>query len=306
VSIFLRKFLLFCAAPALLFLGLLFLALAVPGRPPVVVFDRPIHTVIVGDSHCQCAVDDAVLPGVANLSLNSEGYIFSHAKLQLLFQQHPGIGTVFLGFSFHNLSSYYDDYIWGKQSGAVVRRYAALLTGAEKAALLRRNPAILVAFSLGLLPAWMAPGGTDGAPFIGAFEPVDTGKPLNTKSMLKRIRSQYYAGNHVAAFSILNRIYLVKIAQLCRAKGKRLVLLNTPLNEIYRSHIPPGYPEEYDALVRACGVEVVDFHDVTLPDDCFLPDGDHVNSRGARRVTEYLADYLREVPPAGGHESARE
>lgn len=301
---FLRNFFQFCAGGALLILGLLFTVLAIDGRPPPVILNNSVTTVVVGDSHIQCAVDDSALPGVVNLSMDSEGYIFSYAKLRYLLQQNPGIEKVILGCGPHNFSSYYEEGIWGEKSGPVLRRYTELLTPGERAEIILRNPCTLKDLSRGISSARFASFTPDGrVRFIGAFEAMNTGKPTDEASILKRIRSQFYIGEKVVSFSVIQRRYLDKIVQLCREQGKTLILLGTPLHEIYRSHVPPAYQAHYDAVVRTTDAEMVDFHDMVLPGSSFLPDGDHVNSRGAQQVTEYLARYLRGLSLAERAES---
>jgi hypothetical protein len=299
---FLHKTLLFGAGPALVSIGLL-----LTDRSPPFTMDCSIDTIIIGDSHCQCAIDDAHLFGVTNLSMNSEGYLFSYAKLRFLLQDNPGIKIVLVGFSFHNLSSYYDEYLWGRQSQVPVRRYAQLLTISEKSALIIRSPDTVVSLLRGSLPTWIpAEESNPRLPFLGAFEPINTEKPLNKESMLGRARYQYYAGNNVAAFSVFNRRYLDKIVQLCREQEKRLIFLNTPLHATYRDLVPDIYKTEYESLRQSYGVEVIDFHDLALSDDCFLPDGDHVNSLGAQRVTDYLARATSRMRQEGVRDFSRQ
>src|SRR6266513_3653769 len=78
--------------------------------------DPEVKTIIIGDSHIELGINDHLLPDCINISESGEAFMFSYAKLQALLKHHPQIKTVFIGCSFHNLSSYYDNRMFGELS----------------------------------------------------------------------------------------------------------------------------------------------------------------------------------------------
>lgn len=294
MKLFLQRVMLFCAGPVAVFLILAALA-----RPPVNPLVDTIHTVVIGDSHAQCAVDDSHLPGVANLAASSESYLFSYAKLRHLFRQPPPIHTVLLDISYHSFSSCYEDFIWGTYSKTILVQYARLFRMSERAMIVRHDRNSSISLLRGMLPlsassffhpqTFRLPGG---------YVAKDTDVPLNDYSIRHRIQFHYFQNGQVLPLSAFNQYWLERIVQLCRQNGVRLVLLSTPLHPAYRDLVPPLHRAACDNWIKDSGLEIVDLRNLSLPDDCFLPDGDHVNPRGAQIVTDHLADFFRPPPPA--------
>ena len=56
------------------------------------------------------------------------------------------------------------------------------------------------------------------------------------------------------------------------------------------STIPKKYKDEYKEILKKFNLPVIDFLDLNLSDDHFLPDGDHLNSKGALLATKYFAE----------------
>ena len=289
---FLQHVMLFCTGPIAVFLILAALA-----PPPAIPLPDTIHTVVIGDSHAQCAVDDSRLPGVANLAAASESYLISHAKLRFLFREHPSIRTVLLDIGYHSLSTATEYQTWGPPSKPMLRRYARLLTFPEMASVVRHHPDAVLSFIRGTLPPRIALRNSPFHPMEwGGFFPKDTDQPLTPETIAWRIWGHFSDGSTPRRLSAFNQYWLERIVRLCRQNGVRLVLLSTPLHRAYRDQVPPFYRTACDDWIRNSGLEIVDLRHLPLPDDAFLPDGDHVNPRGAQIVTEHLAGVL--CPPA--------
>ena len=82
-----------------------------------------ITTIFIGDSHIQTAINDSLIENSINISTTAESYYFSYYKLQRYLPANPQIKRIYLGFSYHNFSNYYEDYISGKHSVNVSSGY---------------------------------------------------------------------------------------------------------------------------------------------------------------------------------------
>ena len=54
------------------------------GRSSFTLPDK-VNTLILGDSHVECGLDDSILTGTANVSQSGEAYLYAYAKACLLY-----------------------------------------------------------------------------------------------------------------------------------------------------------------------------------------------------------------------------
>lgn len=91
------------------------------------------------------------------------------------------------------------------------------------------------------------------------------------------------------------RVYFLKLIRLCKKNGIKLVVVNMPTREGYKSLIPNGLrglcPKETYDLARAAGVEVIDLDRNLLQATDYIDLG-HLNERGAVKLNVLLADEL--------------
>lgn len=253
--------------------------------------DPNINTVFLGDSHVQYAVNDHLLPNGINLAQDSESFIFSFYKLHAILENNPGIGKIYLGFGYHSLSSYYDDYIDGKFSKDIAARYFFILPDKEKAYFLNQNSRergvfFSRIFSNSFKTLFVKPTNLS---FLGKYQNPFKSTSASRGSMDKRAIQQYYLNDTIRSFSKVNIDYLQKIIELCKIKNVELVILNTPLHPYYKNKIPARFIDMYRELVNKNGLRVIDFSSLILSDSCFIPDGDHVSEKGATLTTTYLS-----------------
>ncbi len=253
---------------------------------------KTTHTLITGDSHVQCALVTEQARGVRNVAVDSEGYLYSLQKLKKILAVNPQIKTVILGLSYHNLSDYYDTYMIGKEARHILPRYIDLFSYSELLDLIRANPKLL-------RPALEKFFRLNHDPYayIGKYINSETGKKrFRQEVMESRVRSQFYEGNRVRGISKVNIAYLQRIVALCKLQKITLVFIKTPLHPAYRNKIPKPHVNAYDKLIKCLDLPVIDFSGLELADDDFLPDGDHVNAKGALITTEhFLAHYPSEL-----------
>lgn len=286
LNTFFRKTVLFLAAP----IGLLLLALLALDRSNRSFFDGfkvapKVTTLYAGDSHIEQCINDKLMARSLSIAQTAEALYFSYFKIEKLLENNPSIDTLFLGFSYHSLSDYYDGFVFGEDSPHLAARYFFILPNSEKAKFLLHNSDNLALFLKNILR-----DGKDKA-FLGGFENGFPNTAASQKSMDKRIAFQYFKNGKLNGFSELNLASLDKIAQLCREKKVELVLLNTPLHPYYKSKVPAEYLQKYESVIHDRQLKVVAFEGLELADSCFIPDGDHVSERGAILATKYMEDF---------------
>ncbi len=249
------------------------------------------ESVIVGDSHPAWAINDTAIPGLRNISLNAEGYKYTYAKLQHLLRTDPGVKRIYLGFSYHNLSSYFDEYVTGPTFRFFASRYLAVLAPADLLELAWNSPRHVPDLLTGLIREGFPPGVRGTCQLYGRFSEEPMTGEFDFSTMERRIAEQYYLDGKVRGESAQNVRYLEKIVELARSHGVQLVLLDTPLHTEYEKRVPAEFRERYTRFIEKHGLEVFDFRDLSLSASDFLPDGDHTNFRGAALASRRFAEY---------------
>jgi hypothetical protein len=255
--------------------------------------DPGVDSVIVGDSHTAWAIDAAGIAGVQNVSHNAEGYKYTYGKLRHLLNSEPGVRRVYLGFSYHNLSSYYDDYIVGPTFRFFVERYLSILSLADYAELAKNDVEHVTELFSSVVRNGLSSAVRGECALYGRFADEPMTAVFNLASTEKRIGEQYFEHGMVRGESGLNVEYLDKIVRLAGEAGVELVVLNTPLHPEYLRRVPQEFREAYERYVRDYGLPVFDFSDLLLTDAEFLPDGDHTNHRGAALTSRRFAEFHR-------------
>ena len=76
-----------------------------------------------------------------------------------------------------------------------------------------------------------------------------------------------------------------EIIALCKSNNKELIIFNTPLHPYYRSKLPAEYINKFNSITETYDLKVIDLSSLSLEDDCYIPDGDHVSEKGSLLVT---------------------
>jgi hypothetical protein len=245
-----------------------------------------VNTLFIGDSHIMQGINDSMIPNSINLSLNSESYYYSYYKIKAIVTNNPSIKNIFLGFSYHCLSSYYEDQEFGKYSKDVSTTYFFIMPFSEQIRLIAVNYSELPAFFRNMLIKGLYPS------YLGKYQNDFKRTCAQDSSMDKRILFQFYKSGNVTQFSTINLYYLNKIVTYCRHQKINLTLLNTPEHTYYKKKIPLQFINKYNQVVSKYRIPVIDFHELDLSDSCFIPDGDHVSEKGAMIISKKLKELL--------------
>lgn len=295
---FIKKTLIFIFIPVIItLLGLVYLNYSIEKKHTV---KSNISTVFIGDSHIQLAINDSVIPKSKNIANSSESFYFSYYKLKLLLENNNSIKRVYLGVSFHSLSNYYDKFINGDYSSSISPKYFFKLTPIEQARLIYWNKKNFCSFmreviKSGILQIYNKNYAHLNEGYSNQFREtlaVDS-------SMDKRLLFQYYDNNKLNSFSEINIHYLNKIIALCKKTDVHLIIINTPLHSYYYKKIPKEYKEKLTEIIKINQLDYVDLSNLELSDNCFIPDGDHLSSLGAEKISVKIKEIEHERTTKG-------
>ncbi len=240
----------------------------------------------MGDSHVMQAIQDAVIPQSLNISTTGESYIFTYYKLKRILDLGLDIEEVYLGYSYHNLSSYYDALIDGEKSiHAGSKRFYFLSPAGMLEFLYLNYGKTGVLLSNSLKQIYEVDDYVEIRKYVGCFLNEFSMVSVIDSSVNKRIQSQYYTTFGLRAKSNNNLKYLKKIAELCKEREIDLVLFNTPLHQSYINRVPKYYKDLYAIQLKELDIPVIDLSQMELNAADYIPDGDHVSVKGAYLTT---------------------
>ena len=246
-----------------------------------------INDLYMGDSHVQYAINDSILINSKNLAAASEAYFFTYYKLKLLLKSNPNIRKIYLGYSYHNLSKYYDDFVFGKFSEYISPTYFYILPFEDQIKMLNYNRNKLSPYLKGTLKVGIKIL-LNKSPLIDGYQNNFTKVTAVKKIMDERLLVQYYNNENLNEFSSFNISNLNKIIELCKSYNIELVLLNTPLNTYYKSKLPIEYINMFNKILNSNKLKLIDFNNLQLPDSFYIPDGDHLSKEGSFYISNKL------------------
>lgn len=249
--------------------------------------DPKITTVFMGDSHPQCAVNDAFLPNARNFAQAAEASYYTYFKMKTLLENNPSIKKVYLGLGYHNISTHYDQYIYGGHAKDIAARYFFILPLQDKLTVLAKNPIDAVellenAWNNGLKNRKLE--NTDNT-ILGHYENFFVDVAARKSSMDKRLKLQFTENGQLRDCSEFNIGYFDKMAALCRSKNVSLIVINTPVHPYYKSRVPEKFRARYDEILNKNRLKLFAFDTLTLNDSAYVPDGDHISAKGAIYTT---------------------
>ena len=243
-----------------------------------------INEVYVGDSHIRQSVVDSLLINGQNIALNSESFYFTYYRLKKIFESKNNIKTVYLGFSYHSLSDYYDERIYGKFSNSISPKYFYLLPFSEQVKIFyynREHNYLKKIIKNSIKPI------LNNSNF-GGYSNNFVNTKSRKSSIEKRINFQYYTDKNLNEFSKINLRYLEKIIALSKKHKFDLIIIKTPLDSYYKSKIPIEYINKYDDTIKKYNLNLIDFENLFIEESLFIPDGDHLSRIGSIKMTKEL------------------
>lgn len=284
---FLKNIALFLGLPLILLLSSVFIlqqininALRVQG---------PVSNVFVGDSHMQCGLDPSSFEAASSIATNSEHYFFSYFKLKKFIELNPSVKQAYVGFSFHNMSSYYDSHFDGKYADLSSSKSFFFLPRNYQLYYFKNSNKGVSTYYKSIIKRSFTAYQNKLYGFDNHF--VNTQAIQNT--MDKRIITQFYNENQLRTISESNMLYLGKIIELCKRSEIQLAFITTPVDPYYKKNIPDKFINAYELVKDTSSVRIIDFKELAMETTDFAPDGDHV----ASKTTDVLAQFIKENIP---------
>lgn len=249
--------------------------------------DETIEEIFVGDSHVRYAIDDSQLINSLNMGNSSESTYFSYYKTKQLLKTNPHITTVYLGFSYHNISAYYDQYTSGQYSLEIASNYFFILPFKEQLQVIKWNFKQLPRFMFSLIKS-AANTWINKNTFQGGFDNTHNKVSADESSMDIRLNFQYNSNEQPYSFSNLNIEHFDKIVELCQKKHVELIVLKTPTHPYYQSKTPVIFPNKFATITSSKNQQIMDLSQLSMPDYGYQPDGDLVSKEGATVTTKEI------------------
>jgi len=249
--------------------------------------DPNITTAFMGDSHIQCSVNDALLTKSKNFSQSAEASYYTYHKMKILLEHNPNIKKVYLGLGYHNISTHYDNYIFGEHAKDIAARYFFILPLKDQLKILAYNPSDFFELLGNVWSNGFKNLNLDNADntVLGRYENYWSGVAAKKSSIDKRLELQFYKNGKLRDFSAFNIEYIQNIIGLCRAKNVALIIVNAPVHPYYKSKVPAPFLNKYDDLVSANHLKSFSFDALKLTDSSYVPDGDHISAEGSVLTT---------------------
>ena len=259
-----------------------------------------ITSLCMGDSRMELGINDALLEHSRNCGAQSESFYYSYFKLRKLLQNNSGIQRVYLSVGHHSFSSYYDRFVDGDFSASVAPNYFGILPSNERFRILAANSENAFKFSRNFfLQGFTKMFRKEVSPSVGCFNnPFHDSKALTT-AMDKRFRFQYYTNHKLNPTSEETSAYLKLIGQLCAEKGVELIVISLPVHPYYFEHIPGEYRDSFCKNIEEMRLKFFDLSQLSLSDDCYAPDGDHLSAKGADITTLQIKKMIETTTPSG-------
>jgi len=278
---------------------------------------EPVRTLIIGASHGACAFDPAAFTGpvfgeTESVARHGELVFFTRHKLRALLDANPQVTMLIMAFAPIHLAEWQDRELFDgtAASRSHFMNYFMLVDEAGRAELDAWSADYVLAslkYGGGFPLGYMADAvlylhhlrGTltpDHYPFFGGYTGLDGShlKPRLTQAIL---RKYFERDGEVAGESELALESLWGVLELAKARGLRLVLVNTPVHADFRAGVPESFRVHYDEVVERIRREFpfvlfLDQEALDLPDDQYL-DADHLNRAGGQRFSIEMAGRIR-------------
>lgn len=290
---FLTKLALFTAVAATS-IGI-FIAAVLSVRHKAMHLPETVHTVYMGNSTVECAVDDRLLPGSYNFARSGELIEFVYAKTKALLQANPQIDTLVIGLDDIILFKDFDEPFTSFLNHPYL---TSEFTAADWAAIIK-NSSFSRWTSYFSHPLTMVQlRQLAAAARQNDIRSLDLGNYRYLERDKLEIDLQRMAEAPEPAARTVDDInpmvihFFKKIEQICADNDVRLVLLSTPkYKNVHRDSVYRDFRQKYMP-----DIPLYDHVAVALPDSCY---GDcvHLNHRGARQYSGVLAGELKSRQP---------
>lgn len=273
----------------------IFLATMLSARHKAMHLPESVHTVYLGNSTVECAIDDRLLPGSYNFARSSELIEFVYAKTKSLLKANPQIDTLVVGVDDVILFKDFDEpfisilnhpYLTAEFTAAdwadIVRnssfsRWTSYFSHPLTMVQLRQMADAVRRNDIRLLG-------------LGNYRYLERDKlEMDLQRMAEAPEASTRTVDDINPMIIH---FFKRIEQECANKDVQLVLLSTPkYRNVQRDSVYRDFRQKYMPEIPLYDHAAMEF-----PDSCYS-DCVHLNYRGARQYSALLAGGLKEMPP---------
>lgn len=253
-----------------------------------------VNTIVLGDSHVECAINDTILDHTANLSMAGEAYLYSFVKARKFLAANPQVDTLWLAYDFNSLEEWKDTLTRSERYNKYKLPFHFFLLDAADLHIFATQSSF---YSVMARTPYMRRryiklalrGSTTYQDLnIGGYQYLV--RDRLKADVAKRDSSFAAGGTRETNFGgAMDQVeYLDKVIALCNERNVTCILLNTPVNSVI--------PRETDTMAyyayarnHLSGTTLWDHNAWVLPDSCF-GDATHLNHWGAARYSERLKE----------------
>jgi len=255
---------------------------------------KEINTIVLGNSHVECAINDTILDHAANLSMAAEAYLYSYVKAKNFLIANPQVDTLWLAYDFNCLEEWNDTLTRSQRYNNYklpfhyfmldVSDLSVFATQLSFYSVLSRTPYMRRKY---IKLALRAPT-TYKDLKIGGFQYLVRDR---LQADLAR-RDSLYATHAVRTPNFgkaMDQVeYLDKIVTLCKERSVTCIMLSTPTHPVIaRDADTTAYYAYWRNHLQ--GTTLWDHSSWEMPDSCF-GDAPHLNHWGAARYSTRLKE----------------
>lgn len=245
---------------------------------------------VLGHSHSECSINDAILENSINLSSSGESYFYNYQKLKKVVSENKQINTVFIEFANSQVDSVMDDWIWGYEKMSFYLQYYSPFLDAEDFKLLLDHNSTDLASSYSVatrkLLYRILTGDYNFADEMGGYANSKLSKvdEMIANNKFNRTISESHS------LSETNLSYLRKMIDFCRENNINVFLIRSPQHPLYADLVnEPVYQKVLKT--QFSDVELLDFDAMNFPNSDYL-DLHHLNSKGANKFSTLFNNLL--------------
>lgn len=246
--------------------------------------DPSISTVFVGDSHIEQSINDKLAKGIRTFAQSGDCYLYTYCKVTKLIKDNPHIKNVFISVDYHNVDITAEE--WYSYTGYLdfkVPQTFALFGQSEYRTLLHFNPwGFIKCLPKTLSISDRLKEDKTYIDRIGAYQPSSVKLSMDSINI-------YRKSKYLLKASDIQLIYLKRLIKFCKARGKNVFLLTSPVHSSVRRIA------ELDKIIERIAIHAqvnhLNYRDFKLKDEHYS-DIFHLNQDGAKVFTNYLMTNL--------------
>ena len=248
---------------------------------------KQITTLILGDSHTQCALNDEILENTLNLSESADTYFYSYVKLKRMLEHNHHIETLILGYAPYNITLNQDEWLQSPDINSFkLPIYFFLFDKSDVIDFIKINPTFIPSYAGTIVKR-------NFSHLMRIYKNEEINRfgiggylALDKEIGKEESKSNYKNIHDTKARSQQDIKYLLKIYELCKKSNVKLILLSTPVLPSKNVASDPHIEYWQKNMPNA---SYLDFSDLKLDMRDFA-DRSHLNKNGSDRFTKFLGD----------------